>query len=61
VRGPLVGNSPLELLLENSSPGLNANSQFANNESRVLRKREIKVYYSSDEEEDRESQLLKVL
>jgi hypothetical protein len=48
------------VLPENWSPGLDGNSQFTNNESRVLREMN-KVYYSSDEEKDRESQSLKAL
>jgi hypothetical protein len=48
------------LLLENWSAGLNANLSFTNNKSRILRKGK-KVYYSSDEEEDKESQPLRAL
>jgi hypothetical protein len=48
------------MLLKRQSPGLNANSQFTNNESRVLRKVN-KVYYLSYKKEDRESQPLKAL
>jgi hypothetical protein len=42
------------VLLESQSAGLNANSQ-------ITRGKGNKVYYSSDEEEDRDSQPLKVV